>query len=71
MTNVDDRDRIGPSILVGLTPGFPYMMPPEFLPLMDCQNCVHIKNPELGHCYMFRVKPDGDHCGQFKAKDAS
>lgn len=40
----------------------------DLLPLMDCQNCFHRQEHwrDGGHCYMFREKPEGDRCGQFK-----
>ena len=43
----------------------PYMMPPEFLPDADCENCKHKKDPRIGHCHMFLERP-GDKCGQFR-----
>lgn len=26
---------------------------------MNCNTCDHKQNPQDGHCYMFRLKPDG------------
>ena len=40
------------------------------LPLMDCDHCQYKQWHDGGHCYMFRNKPDGDRCGQFKQKGA-
>lgn len=44
-------------------------LPIELLPIMDCENCQHRNAAwrDGGHCYMFREKPEGDRCGQFKA----
>lgn len=41
---------------------------PKLLPLMDCDHCQYKQWADGGHCYMFRDKPDGDRCGQFKRK---
>jgi hypothetical protein len=41
------------------------MMPPDFLPNADCENCEHKKDPRIGHCHMFLERP-GDKCGQFR-----
>lgn len=45
-----------------------YLMPVAMLPLMDCDNCQHrqVTWRDGGHCYMFKDKPEGAHCGQFK-----
>ena len=35
---------------------------------MPCSRCLH-RNDKLrgdGYCYMFRTKPEGQFCGQFK-----
>jgi len=36
---------------------------------LNCIQCEHRKEPQGGHCYMFRVKPNGDYCAQFRASD--
>lgn len=66
------RDLISPAILASIPGNFPYMMPRELLPIMDCPNCQWMKfmapdEKAAGlHCYMFREKPEGDRCGQMK-----
>lgn len=61
--------QVAPSILVGiLGVGGSHMMPQEMLPMMDCDHCLFRQESwrDGGHCYMFREKPEGDRCGQFK-----
>lgn len=42
------------------------LLPEGPIPLMDCDNCKHMRcNKDGGHCYMFETKPEGTHCGQF------
>jgi hypothetical protein len=41
----------------------------ELLPKADCTNCKHggdTWKEEDCHCYMFKEKPEGNRCGQFK-----
>lgn len=37
--------------------------------MLNCKQCDHKKNPDGGHCYMFRVMPNGDYCAQFRPGD--
>ena len=36
----------------------------------NCSTCDHIKNPDGGHCYMFRTEPD-ERCMQHTDLKAS
>lgn len=64
-----ERPSVHFSILSNTVGNSNYMMPKEFLPLMNCKDCQYQDNKEDGcHCYMFKDKPEGDRCGQFKAK---
>ena len=38
------------------------------LPIMDCHGCLYRKEEwrSDGYCYMFKDKPEGNRCGQFK-----
>ena len=58
-----------PDIFQQTLPGIPYMMPPEMLPPKDCANCLFSREDWRGDgfCYMFRIEPTGDKCGQFKS----
>lgn len=58
-----------PDIFIQTLPGIPYMMPQEALPSRDCANCLFSREDWKGDgfCYMFRIEPEGDRCGQFKA----
>ena len=62
------RETIIPEILAMIPGNGSHMMPSSLLPIMDCDNCLYIRYDwrDGGHCYMFRDKPDGDRCGQFK-----
>lgn len=66
------RPNVSAVILAGLLGDGDYMMPKEHLPIMDCDHCLYMQlqgEDELAegcHCYMFRVKPAGDRCGQMK-----
>jgi hypothetical protein len=63
------RDMMSPLNLVQCLASYGnYMMHHDCLPVMDCPNCFHSLTPDGGHCYMFRNKPEGDRCGQFKSK---
>jgi hypothetical protein len=57
-----------PDIFQQTLPGMPYMMPQEALPSRDCANCLFHQEGwrDGGFCYMFRIEPSGDKCGQFK-----
>ena len=58
-----------PDVFVRTLPGIPYEMPDCSLPLKDCGNCQWHQEGwrDGGFCYMFRVEPDGDKCGQMTA----
>lgn len=59
-----------PDIFAQTLPGIPYMMPVAMLPMRDCQNCQYHQESWRdggGFCYMFRIEPTGDKCGQFKS----
>jgi hypothetical protein len=44
-----------------------YLTPLTLLSDADCPNCEYSKLESDGcHCYMFRSKPEGNKCGQFK-----
>jgi hypothetical protein len=38
------------------------------LPIMNCHGCLYRKEEwrDNNHCYMFKDKPEGNRCGQFK-----
>lgn len=57
-----------PDVFQQTLPGIPYMMPLEMLPAKDCANCLFHREDWRGDgfCYMFRIEPTGDKCGQFK-----
>jgi hypothetical protein len=44
------------------------MMPEALLPLKDCQDCLFHREDWRGDgfCYMFRIEPTGDRCGQMR-----
>lgn len=68
MANLKDNPFMRPEILVKCIGIVPYMMPDVLLPPMNCEQCQHRREKwrDGGHCYMFREKPPGDRCGQFK-----
>lgn len=50
--------------------GFPdFVLPESLLPPKDCANCLFSREDWRGDgfCYMFRIEPTGDKCGQFKS----
>jgi hypothetical protein len=55
-----------PETFAQTLPGIPYMMPSEFLPVKDCKKCQWHQEGwrDGGFCYMFRVEPEGEKCGQ-------
>lgn len=57
-----------PDVFQQTLPGLPYVMPEGFLPTKDCANCLFSGEDWRGDgfCYMFRIEPTGDKCGQFK-----
>lgn len=63
-----DWARYNPDIFQKTLPGIPYMMPDSMLPPKDCANCLFSREDWRGDgfCYMFRIEPTGDKCGQFK-----
>lgn len=60
-----------PDVFQQTLPCMPYMMPPEMLPLKDCANCLFSRDDWRGEgfCYMFRIEPTGDKCGQFECAE--
>jgi hypothetical protein len=58
-----------PDIFIQTLPGIPYMMPQGMLPARDCANCLFQRDDwrDGGWCYMFKIEPTGDKCGQFKS----
>jgi hypothetical protein len=36
---------------------------------LNCKQCDHKKNPDGGHCYMFRTQPTAEYCAQFRPGD--
>lgn len=57
-----------PDVFIQTLPGIPYMIPQAMLPTRDCANCLFHREDwrDGGFCYMFKVEPTGDKCGQFK-----
>ena len=62
------REDVHPLLLTSLIGDGNYLMPIAMLPKMDCERCLYRAEQwrDDGHCYMFRDKPDGTHCGQFR-----
>lgn len=57
-----------PDIFQQTLPGIPYMFPQEALPARDCANCLFHQEDWRGDgfCYMFKIEPTGNKCGQMR-----